>query len=266
MACVVLSFLTILPVVMGDITGYLGDSVTLSSGANSSWILSKIEWSIFSNITWIATYREGTLHPNTDRFWQFQGRLRLNISSGDLEIRDVRIGDALVYSVLLKDIKGEQQNKNLRLTVTERLSKPSVRKVFSMLKDSHCVMALQCSSSVKDTHLSWEPEAAFEDAFWRRNPNTNVSVVWTSYSPNRNATFNCTASNGFSKASRVVTERCQEPDVVGETRFPGIAFVMLLFGIVFGCVLTYCFRVNYFPCINFLNFVFMCKMTCLKLL
>uniref|UniRef100_A0A4W5Q2U5 Immunoglobulin subtype domain-containing protein n=1 Tax=Hucho hucho TaxID=62062 RepID=A0A4W5Q2U5_9TELE len=118
MACVVLSFLTILPVVMGDITGYLGDSVTLSSGANSSWILSKIEWSIFSNITWIATYREGTLHPNTDRFWQFQGRLRLNISSGDLEIRDVRIGDALVYSVLLKDIKGEQQNKNLRLTVT----------------------------------------------------------------------------------------------------------------------------------------------------
>uniref|UniRef100_A0A674C693 Uncharacterized LOC115198461 n=1 Tax=Salmo trutta TaxID=8032 RepID=A0A674C693_SALTR len=232
-------------VVMGDTAGYLGDSVTLSSGANLSWILSKIEWSIFSNNTWIATYRKEPYTLKTDRFWQFQGRLRLNISSGDLEIRDVRIGDALVYSVLLKDIKGEQQSQKLRLTVTEHLSKPSVRKVFSMLKDSHCVMALQCSSSVKDTHLSWEPEAAFEDAFWRGNSNTNVSVVWTSYSPNRNATFNCTSSNGLSKAFRVVTERCQEPDVVGETRFPGIVFVMLFLGIVFGCVLTYtCFRIE----------------------
>ncbi|XP_029616279.1 uncharacterized protein LOC115198461 [Salmo trutta] len=245
MACVVLALLTIIPVVMGDTAGYLGDSVTLSSGANLSWILSKIEWSIFSNNTWIATYRKEPYTLKTDRFWQFQGRLRLNISSGDLEIRDVRIGDALVYSVLLKDIKGEQQSQKLRLTVTEHLSKPSVRKVFSMLKDSHCVMALQCSSSVKDTHLSWEPEAAFEDAFWRGNSNTNVSVVWTSYSPNRNATFNCTSSNGLSKAFRVVTERCQEPDVVGETRFPGIVFVMLFLGIVFGCVLTYtCFRIE----------------------
>lgn len=110
-------------VVMGDTTGYLGDSVTLSSGANLSWILSKIEWSIFSNNTWIATYRKETYTLETytlktDRFWQFQGRLRLNISSGDLEIRDVRIGDALVYSVLLKDIKGEQQSRKLKLTVT----------------------------------------------------------------------------------------------------------------------------------------------------
>uniref|UniRef100_A0A8C7DDY5 Ig-like domain-containing protein n=1 Tax=Oncorhynchus kisutch TaxID=8019 RepID=A0A8C7DDY5_ONCKI len=238
--------LTIIPfhyvsVVMGDTTGYLGDSVTLSSGANSSWILSKIEWSIFSNNTWIATYRKETHILKTDRFWQFQGRLRPYSTNWI----DVRIGDALVYSVLLKDYKGEQHNVPVQLTVTERLRKPSVRKVFSMLKDSHCVMALQCSSSVKDTHLSWEPEAAFEDAFWKGNPNTNISVVWTSYSPNRNATFTCTASNGLSKASRVVTERCQEPGMVGETRFPGIVVLMLLLGIVFGCVLTYiCFRVE----------------------
>lgn len=105
-------------VVMGNTTGYLGDSVTLSSGANSSWILSKIEWSIFSNNTWIATYRKETHILKTDRFWQFQGRLRLNISSGDLEIRDVRIGDALVYSVLLQDYKGEQHNVPVQLTVT----------------------------------------------------------------------------------------------------------------------------------------------------
>ncbi|XP_041738476.2 CD48 antigen [Coregonus clupeaformis] len=243
MACVVLSLLTILPVVMGDTTGYLGDSVTLSSGANISWGLSKIEWSIFKNVTWIATYQKSTESLRTDRFWQFKSRLKLNFSSGDLEIRDVRKEDSLVYSVLLQDSAGEQHNKKFQLTVTERLSKPNVHKVFSVLRESHCVMALQCSSSQKDTHLSWEPVAAFNDPFWRGNPNTNVSVVWTSYSPNRDANFTCTASNGHSKASRVVTERCQEeqpkPDVVGETRIPGIAFGMLLLGFLFGCVFTY---------------------------
>lgn len=89
----------------------------------------------------------------------------------------------------------------------ERLVEPSVRKVFSILKDGHCVMALQCSSSVKDTSFSWEPEASFDGSFWRGSP--NASVVWTSYSPNRNVTFICTASNGLTNASKVVRETCQ---------------------------------------------------------
>ncbi|CAB1345418.1 unnamed protein product, partial [Coregonus sp. 'balchen'] len=123
---------------------------------------------------------------------------------------------------------GEQQINKKRLTVTERLIEPSVCKVFSVLKDGHCVMALQCSSTVKNTSFSWEPEALFDGSFWRGSPNANISVVWSSYSPNRNVTFICIASNGLTNASRVVRETCQDeqpkPDVVveGETRVPGI--------------------------------------------
>ncbi|CAB1345430.1 unnamed protein product [Coregonus sp. 'balchen'] len=86
----------------------------------------------------------------------------------------------------------------------------------------------ECSSTVKDTSFSWEPEALFDGSFWRGSPNANISVVWSSYSPNRNVTFICIASNGLTNASRVVRETCQDeqpkPDVVveGETRIPGI--------------------------------------------
>ncbi|KAK6291919.1 hypothetical protein J4Q44_G00377040 [Coregonus suidteri] len=240
----VLSLLTVLPVVMGDTIGYLGESVTLSSGANPSWHITKITWSIYNNDTWIATFKGK--NRNTEWFGPFKGRLSINTSSGDLEIRDVRRGDDMVYSVLLTHGQGEQQISKVRLTVTERLIEPSVRKVFSVLKDGYCVMALQCSSTVKDTSFSWEPEASFDGSFWRGSPNANISVVWSSYSPNRNVTFICTASNGLTNASRVVRETCQDeqpkPDVVvdGETRVPGI--IKLLLGFLFGCLLTYIFR------------------------
>ncbi|XP_024290285.1 uncharacterized protein LOC112259853 [Oncorhynchus tshawytscha] len=239
----VLSLLTVLSVVMGDTIGYLGESVTLSSGANPSWHITKITWSIYNNDTWIATFR--SRNSNTEWFGKFKSRLSLNTSSGDLEIRDVQRGDELVYSVLLTHSQGEQQISKVPLTVTERLVEPSVQKIFSVLKDGHCVMALQCSSSVKDTRFSWEPEASFDGSFLRGGPNTNVSVVWASYSPNRNVIFICTASNGLTNASKVVREICQDeqpkPDVVeGENRVPGI--IKLLLGFLFGCLLTYIFR------------------------
>ncbi|XP_045071828.1 uncharacterized protein LOC123485040 [Coregonus clupeaformis] len=166
----------------------------------------------------------------------------------DLEIRDVRRRDDMFYSVLITHGQGEQliSSSKVRLTVTERPVEPSVCKVFSVLKDGHCVMALQCSSTVKNTSFSWEPEALFDGSFWRGSPNANISVVWSSYSPNRNVTFICTASNGLTNASRVVRETCQDeqpkPNVVveGETRVPGI--VKLHLGFLFGCLLTYIFR------------------------
>ncbi|XP_071020328.1 CD48 antigen-like [Oncorhynchus clarkii lewisi] len=240
----VLSLLTVLSVVMGDTIGYLGESVTLSSGANPSWHITKITWSIYNNDTWIATFR--SRNSNTEWLGKFKSRLSLNTSSGDLEIRDVQRGDELVYSVLLTHSQGEQQISKVPLTVTERLVEPSVQKVFSVLKDGHCVMALRCSSSVKDTRFSWEPEASFDGSFWRGSPNANVSVVWASYSPNRNVIFICTASNGLTNASKVVREICQDeqpkPDMVveGENRVPGI--IKLLLGFLFGCLLTYIFR------------------------
>lgn len=63
-----------------EVSGYVGDKVTLSSGADPSWTLSKVEWSVLSNNTWIATYHKG--EQSIDWFYRYKGRLNLSISSG----------------------------------------------------------------------------------------------------------------------------------------------------------------------------------------
>ncbi|XP_034146566.1 uncharacterized protein LOC117593932 isoform X1 [Esox lucius] len=234
-----LSVLSVFPGMMGDTIGYRGKSVTLSSGAKPPGNISKIVWSIFINNTWIATYEDGEL--NTEWFWQFKGRLQLNNLSGDLEIQDLNKTDEMEYTVLIKYTMEQYINK-VKLIVTEVLPRPRIRKVFSVLKNGLCVMNLQCSSSVKDINLSLEPESSFNGSFWSRTSNTRTSELWTSYRPNRNVTFTCTASSVYSYSSSSEQERCQEEvpkTVVSKTtRAPFIGCAMVFLGIVFGVVLT----------------------------
>lgn len=104
-------------------SGYLGDNVTLLSEADPTWILSTIEWSVFSNNTWIATYRNRK--ENVDRLDQYKGRLRLNTSSGKRQIYHLSVkrnhyfisvmtlslqcfsfhslGDLMIYNLTTKD-------------------------------------------------------------------------------------------------------------------------------------------------------------------
>lgn len=65
-----------------EISGYLGENVTLPAGVDPSWSLTEIEWSIFTNITLIATYRNDKI--NTERVPQYTGRLSLSKTSGDI--------------------------------------------------------------------------------------------------------------------------------------------------------------------------------------
>ncbi|KAJ8007583.1 hypothetical protein DPEC_G00095540 [Dallia pectoralis] len=113
---VVLSLLLVVPGMMGNTVGYLGKSVNLSSESNSTLKIIKIEWSIFSNPTWIATYKDNVI--NTNRLQQFENRLRLNSSTGDLEIRDLKKTDEMEYSVLIKYDTETQHNNKVKLIVT----------------------------------------------------------------------------------------------------------------------------------------------------
>lgn len=63
-----------------EVYGYLGENITLNSGADPSSPFSKIEWSVFSNDTWIATYDNGI--KIIEHFNQYKGRLSLNTLSG----------------------------------------------------------------------------------------------------------------------------------------------------------------------------------------
>lgn len=79
-----------------EISGYVGDDVTLPSGADPSWTLSGIEWSILSNNTWIATLQDKI--TNTERFHRYKGRLSLNTTSGHLAVkRDLLLNVRIVY-------------------------------------------------------------------------------------------------------------------------------------------------------------------------
>lgn len=126
-----------------EVSGDLGGTVKLRSFANPSWRLTKIEWSIFTNNTWIATYiREKTI---TDHVPQYKGRLSLNtatgngkhiaellrrccsfipvlmlfpcISIGDLTIHNLIASDAREYNVDLHSSDDEDAAHKIKLTV-----------------------------------------------------------------------------------------------------------------------------------------------------
>ena len=64
-----------------QVLGFLGESVTLSPALDvTQRNISSIKWLILSNDTWIATYQGGK--TKTNHFWQYRGRLHLDISSG----------------------------------------------------------------------------------------------------------------------------------------------------------------------------------------
>lgn len=128
------------------VSGYLGESITLPSAVDSSWRLIKIEWSIFTNITLIATYRNGKI--NTERVPQYTGRLTLNTTSGDiyqlfyckgivvlflswfsfnvfysigdLTIHKLKEGDAIEYTVEVFNSEGKRKTNQIKITAKRK--------------------------------------------------------------------------------------------------------------------------------------------------
>ncbi|XP_052417387.1 uncharacterized protein LOC127962020 isoform X7 [Carassius gibelio] len=98
-----------------DITGYSGQSVVLKSGADRSWNLSRVQWSIYQNTTFIAGLKNGEVVIY--QFWRHQGRLEINIETGDLTIRNVTVDDSMTYNVALVKSDGGRSQSKVRLTV-----------------------------------------------------------------------------------------------------------------------------------------------------
>lgn len=132
-----------------NVVAYIGETAILPSGADPSWTLFQIDWSIYPNITHISTYQRGV--QIVESFGQFQGRLYLNPSSGkrlirhlksvsecghnwpfnsasatafrssgDLTIRNVQPSDAMVYSVDLINNKGQDRVNKVNLAVRSK--------------------------------------------------------------------------------------------------------------------------------------------------
>ncbi|XP_036420322.1 uncharacterized protein si:cabz01074946.1 isoform X2 [Colossoma macropomum] len=224
--------------VMGEnqVTGYIGQSATLKSGLNVSWELSRIRWSIYTNTTYIVIYEKGRTKI---RFWRYEGRLFLNESTGDLEIKNLTADDSMKYTVLL--YSGSKQHQNhIFLTVQEQLRKPKITVLHSSLVQDHCIIALKCSSSEDNVTLSWTPKDESSVPFWKGNTshNSRESELWTSFKPNRNVTFTCTATKGSRTGSDHAVVQC--PDVKPKTN-PSPERLRKHFGIIasLACLVTF---------------------------
>ncbi|KAM6949531.1 SLAM family member 5 [Aplochiton taeniatus] len=188
-----------------QITGYVGESVTLPSGANVSGGISEIEWSILSNSTWIATYRGGM--AKVARFWRYEGRLRLNENTADLEIRNLAPEDATEYTVEFYYTEREHQGKGkVQLTILQRPRKPVIHEQMSFLKGDDCMMVLRCVSPEEASILSWGSDISAK--LWTTGLQNNTSVLWATFDLSRDVTFTCTASNGVDNATHSLTWGC----------------------------------------------------------
>lgn len=85
-----------------EATGYLGEQVVLKLDVNLTWNLTSIRWSIYDNVTLIASFQHGELQLIRNRF-------SLNTTSGDLTITNLMANDALKYRVVL-DINGKDDH------------------------------------------------------------------------------------------------------------------------------------------------------------
>uniref|UniRef100_A0A8C2C217 Ig-like domain-containing protein n=1 Tax=Cyprinus carpio TaxID=7962 RepID=A0A8C2C217_CYPCA len=190
------------------ITGYSGQSVVLKSGADSSWKLTRVQWSIYKNTTFIASLKDGEVIIY--KFWRYQGRLKLDTSTGDLTISNVTIDDSMIYNVALLASDYTRKQVKVHLTVQEPLQKPVIKKTLLSLNDSQCYVALECTASGQKVNLSWTPDGEFNGSYISGMPNSVNSslVLFASINGKIKVTFNCTASSVQQTETRQMTVRC----------------------------------------------------------
>ncbi|XP_068584320.1 CD48 antigen [Cebidichthys violaceus] len=244
-------FLQVAPVrSLREVSGYLGDNVTLLSGADPSWTLSSIKWSIFSNNTWIATYL--IKRTNIDRVAQYKGRLGLNISTGDLMIYNLTPKDAMEYTVDLINNKEQSSENKATVIVKQRLQKPTILTFAS--ENGGCRRWLQCYSADEGVQLSWQGMPPSGTVYNLTNPDGNSAVLFAFLNATQNQVeLTCTSCKNTEKASSVITSKCDgekpEPqpplhpqqDPWFRERY-GIMFMLGgIVGIIVTAVVTYAF-------------------------
>uniref|UniRef100_A0A674MHY5 Uncharacterized LOC105419503 n=1 Tax=Takifugu rubripes TaxID=31033 RepID=A0A674MHY5_TAKRU len=196
---------TMPPVTVGtkQITKVAGETVTLPLGVNGG--LSQVFWSIFVNSTYIASYRKGTV--NLDWHPQYNGRLDLDTSTGDLTIRNLTKQDARVYKaqVTLSNFKIRLQQHLSNLppvseiqTPTEVLLPPKITVVSNQTKDGLRRLELNCSSMAEDVAFTWQVNPVTVNIF---KLGSSREMYFKYNIMQGNANFTCTTTRGTDSTS-----------------------------------------------------------------
>ncbi|XP_065806966.1 SLAM family member 9 isoform X2 [Labrus bergylta] len=230
-----------------EATGYLEGNVTLASGANPNWKLSTIEWSVFTNFTWIATYRKG--EENLDRVDRYKGRLTLNTTTGDLTIHKLTKEDNMEYTVEFANTLGKDSSSKIKLNVNQQLQKPTIQTVLSGTSTKGgCWKLLNCSSTDRDVNLSWHVEGPNSIENWTGGNHTILIVsLNTTQSP---VTVTCTSRRNMRSSSTAITTKCDDsiPTKSAAPRY----ILCFLTGIILGVIASIIY-VKREPIISFLK-------------
>ncbi|XP_028997612.1 uncharacterized protein si:cabz01074946.1 isoform X2 [Betta splendens] len=193
----------------GEVFGFLGDNITLQSGADPSLSLTRIEWSILSNNTFIATYRDGTKSLN--RFYQYKDRLDINVSTGDLMIYNLTTKDEMTYTVDFTS-DNEKKKTKVKLTVKKRLQKPNIRtQTFlpSGRVKTGCWIEMLCSASEEGVEVFWQVPPSDVTTFNTTRGRDALLLAFMN-STQASATFNCTTSKSMVTTWSTVAPVCKD--------------------------------------------------------
>ncbi|XP_061768980.1 uncharacterized protein si:cabz01074946.1 isoform X2 [Nerophis ophidion] len=205
---------------------YQGQAVTLSSSGDPLWKPVSIKWSVYFNETWIATFHGGK--TNTERFYQFRGRLSLNTTSGDLTIHNVTRRDAMDYTVELTDVDQRSIVTEVTLVVRKHLQKPTLRTLFTALWDDGCWVGLHCSSQDVGSNLSWTFDPPLRDSYlfeYGNKPGLLLAFLHDAVK------FTCTSSRHLENISDSVHKKCATAAELSSRDRSGL---LVLVGIVVG--------------------------------
>ncbi|XP_029696622.1 uncharacterized protein isoform X2 [Takifugu rubripes] len=189
-----------------QITKVAGETVTLPLGVNGG--LSQVFWSIFVNSTYIASYRKGTV--NLDWHPQYNGRLDLDTSTGDLTIRNLTKQDARVYKVKFHS-GGELFEKTIELSVNEVLLPPKITVVSNQTKDGLRRLELNCSSMAEDVAFTWQVNPVTVNIF---KLGSSREMYFKYNIMQGNANFTCTTTRGTDSTSSLYQDHprtCSNP-------------------------------------------------------
>ncbi|XP_023202179.1 uncharacterized protein LOC102218850 [Xiphophorus maculatus] len=224
------------------VEGYVGDTIILPAKVFKTWTLSRIDWSILSNYTWIATWHPGGI--NTERRPEYKGRLSLNISTGDLTMRDLRLRDAMTYNVDLLNTSNYNIVNRVQLVVKERLKKPTIQLYQNFTKsESGCVLVLNCSSPDTGINFSWEVEPSCHHCSNNSSSDTSELIAFFLTTPDT-VNLTCIVKRELEKASSILVSKIKVPTFRRQQdcdyMFAWGFFTALL--IVIGVILLFHFR------------------------
>eukprot|EP00066_Takifugu_rubripes_P030140 XP_011619406.1 PREDICTED: uncharacterized protein LOC105419503 isoform X2 [Takifugu rubripes] len=185
---------------------FAGETVNLPSGVNR--VFSQVFWSIFLNSTYIASYGKGKVkldwHP------QYNGRLDLNTSTGDLTIRNLMKQDARVYKVEF-DSSEELFEETIELSVNEVLLPPKITVVSNQTKDGWRRLELICSSMAEDVAFTWQVNPVTVKVFKLESS----GEIYSQYNITQGyANFTCTTTRGTDSISSLYQDHprtCSNP-------------------------------------------------------